>query len=95
MSDLVIRATTSAQVTLYRLPAQLAAYARRAVDRLEREQTGQDLIEYAGILVVVAAVIVALITLEPHIKTAITTAVNSIVSPSGGSGSGTGTTPGG
>lgn len=83
MSDLVIRATTSAHLTRYRAPQKLAACARRAADRLQREQTGQDLIEYAGILVVVAAIIVALIALEPTISNAISNAVKSILGSGG------------
>ena len=63
--------------------AQAAAKgARRVGDRLRREQTGQDVLEYAGMVVLVAAVIVLLFSL--HVPTtvaqAVRNAVNAIVS---------------
>jgi hypothetical protein len=56
--------------------------AARIGERLRREQTGQDVLEYAGMIVLVAAVIVLLFTLNvPNtIATAVAHAVNAIVS---------------
>lgn len=72
MSDIILSSAVKTQITLQ-------SVSRAVVDRLRRDETGQDLIEYAGILAVVAVIIGALITLAPGVKTAITNAVNSII----------------
>jgi len=58
-----------------------ASGSRRAAERLRREQRGQDLIEYGGILILVAAIIAALfaIGIPGDIKTFVSTAVNNII----------------
>jgi Flp pilus assembly pilin Flp len=38
----------------------LASYAHQAAERFRREQTGQDLVEYGGVLAIIALVIGAL-----------------------------------
>ncbi len=60
---------------------RLAAGARRAADRLANEQRGQDLIEYGGILILIAAIIAALfaIGIPGDIKTFVSSAVNNII----------------
>lgn len=60
---------------------KLASGARRAADRLSREQSGQDLIEYGGILILIAAIIAALfaIGIPGDIKTFVSSAVNNII----------------
>jgi Flp pilus assembly pilin Flp len=59
----------------------LASGSRRAAARLRREQSGQDLIEYGGILILVAAIIAALfaIGIPGDIATFVKTAVNNII----------------
>ena len=61
--------------------AKFAAGARRAADRLASEQRGQDLIEYGGILILIAAIIAALfaIGIPGDIKTFVSSAVNNII----------------
>jgi Flp pilus assembly pilin Flp len=60
MSDLALRTATRTQLALYSATAMIAAYAGRATERLHREESGQDLIEYAGIVVLIAAIITAI-----------------------------------
>lgn len=86
MSELSLRTVTRAQVALRHARHSLRNHAvvgvRRAADRLRREQTGQDVLEYAGMIVLVAVVIALLFSL--HVPTtvahAIANAVNAIVS---------------
>jgi Flp pilus assembly pilin Flp len=66
----------------YRLAvARVASGSRRAAERLGREQRGQDLIEYGGILILVAAIITALfaIGIPGDISKFVSSAVNNIV----------------
>ncbi len=66
----------------YRLAvARVESGARRAAERLRREERGQDLIEYGGILILVAAIITALfaIGIPAHISSFVSSAVNNIV----------------
>ncbi len=61
MSDLILRTTTRTQVAATSFSTALAAYARRATERLGREQTGQDLVEYAGVILIVSVIIAAVV----------------------------------
>ena len=72
-----------------RLGSRLAALkfasgSRRVVERLSREQTGQDLIEYGGILILVAAIIAALLAsgIVGDVSKFVSSAVNNIVGQS-------------
>ncbi len=87
MNDLALREIARAQVVLAGAGRRLEFGARRATDRLRREQTGQDVIEYAGMIVLVAAVIVALFQLGiPNtVKGAVTSALHSIFGSDPGS----------
>jgi Flp pilus assembly pilin Flp len=60
----------------------IAHGSARVARRLQREQSGQDVLEYAGMVVLVAAVIALLFTLNvpSTVGTAIAHAANSIVS---------------
>lgn len=60
---------------------KFASGARVAADRLRREQRGQDLVEYGGILILIAAIIAALfaIGIPGDIKTFVSSAVNDII----------------
>jgi Flp pilus assembly pilin Flp len=69
-----------------RLASQVAAVkiasgASRAAERLTREQRGQDLIEYGGILILVAAIIAAMFQLGiiSDVKNFVSSAVNNII----------------
>jgi Flp pilus assembly pilin Flp len=63
-----------------------ARIMRVRVRRAAREQRGQDVIEYAGMLVLVAAVILALLQLgiAGHVHDAVQSAVNTILGHGGG-----------
>ncbi len=66
----------------YRFAAtRFASGARRAAERLSSEERGQDLIEYGGILILIAAIIAALfaIGIPGDISTFVKTAVNNII----------------
>jgi len=60
MSDLMQRTAIRSRIELHAAAHRLAEYAHRAAERFQREQTGQDMVEYAGVLLVVS-VIIALI----------------------------------
>jgi Flp pilus assembly pilin Flp len=78
VSDLILRTATRAQVELHDAPRALASGARRSLARLRREQTGQDMIEYAGVLLVVAIIIAAVV--GSPIGSIISNGVTSLVS---------------
>ena len=63
---------------------KVASGSRRAAERLRREQSGQDLIEYGGILILVAAIITALLAsgIVGDVATFVKSAVNGIVGSS-------------
>jgi Flp pilus assembly pilin Flp len=66
---------------------KLASGSRQAAERLRREQSGQDLIEYGGILILVAAIIAALLAtgIVGDVATFVKTAVNNIIGASAAS----------
>jgi len=60
---------------------KLASGASRAAERLRRDQRGQDLVEYGGILILVAAIIAAMFQLGivSDVKQFVSSAVNAII----------------
>ena len=54
MSDIVLHTAAKAST----VPTRVAHGVRRAVQRLREEERGQDMVEYAGVLLVVAIVVV-------------------------------------
>jgi Flp pilus assembly pilin Flp len=60
--------------------AKIASGSRRAAERL-RDPSGQDLIEYGGILILVAAIITALLAtgIVTDVKSFVSSAVDSII----------------
>jgi len=71
--------------TLYRLSAQYAGQRVAAMaKRLRVNESGQDIVEYAGMLAIIALVVVAIMALglPGIISGALKGAVNSITSPS-------------
>jgi Flp pilus assembly pilin Flp len=59
MSDLILRTATRSRIELRAVAHRLAESAGRAVRRFQREQTGQDMVEYAGVLLVISVIIAA------------------------------------
>lgn len=82
MSDLILRTTVTARVTASGAVGALARLANKAAVRFRREQTGQDLVEYGGVLLVVALIIGAIIAtdLPTHIANLIKSAVDNVFS---------------
>ncbi len=82
MSDLMLRTAVNTRITAYTAADALARQASAAVERLRREQTGQDLVEYGGVLLVVALIIGALITtgIPGHIASLVKSAVDNVFS---------------
>ena len=80
MSDLILRTTVTARVTAHGAAGALARLANKAASRFRREQTGQDLVEYGGVLLVVALIIGAIIAtdLPTHIANLIKSAVDNV-----------------
>jgi Flp pilus assembly pilin Flp len=85
MSEFILRKTVGAHVALSSASNMLASYAHQAAERFRREQTGQDLIEYGGVLAIIALVIGALYATGfwTTISSAITTTAGNIVSGKG------------
>ncbi len=87
MSDLIIRTAARAKVARSSFAQQVVSYGRKAFERFQREQTGQDLVEYGGIIVLVGVIIGALFALDipGHITRDVGHAVTSIFSGSSSS----------
>lgn len=82
MSDLILRTAVKTRITAYSAASALACGATKAAARFRREQTGQDLVEYGGVLLVVALIIGAIIatSLPSHIANLIKSAVDNVFS---------------
>jgi Flp pilus assembly pilin Flp len=82
VSDLTIHTAARIQVAAHTARQAVAGYAVRAADRFRREQTGQDVLEYAGMIVLVALVIFLIFQLQlpQAVQKAVTSAANSIFS---------------
>jgi Flp pilus assembly pilin Flp len=82
-------------LTIYRFTAQFTARHFAALaQRLSRNESGQDIVEYAGMLAIIALIIglIFALHLETTISNALKSAVDSIVS---GKGSTAGSGPSG
>jgi hypothetical protein len=101
MSDLILRSTTRAKVARHCAKTALVDFSRRTAERLNREQTGQDMVEYAGVLVIVAIIIMAVVGIaDSGIAQPIIHGIESRISSifgggGGGTGGGAGTGTGG
>jgi Flp pilus assembly pilin Flp len=88
MSDLILHIATRARVARHSVARTLAATmhsaARNACERATREQTGQDMVEYAGVLLVVALIIFAVAStpIGSTIANGVSSLVNTILSGS-------------
>lgn len=85
MSEFILRKTAGTQVALYSVSNMLAGIARQAAERFQREQTGQDLVEYGGVLAIIALVVGALFATGfwSTVASDVTSTVNSILSGHG------------
>jgi Flp pilus assembly pilin Flp len=77
----MFEAFVSARLAYRFAAAKFTSGTRRAAERLSSEERGQDLIEYGGILILIAAIIAALfaIGIPGDISTFVKTAVNNII----------------
>jgi Flp pilus assembly pilin Flp len=77
MSDLVLRSSVVTQQAL----ESLVEHVRAAIERLTDEERGQDVVEYAGIIVIVGLIVAALMqtNIPTHIKTAVGNAIGKIL----------------
>jgi Flp pilus assembly pilin Flp len=84
MSDVVLRTVTRSQVAAYSARHRLGVLARRVTRRLG-DQTGQDLIEYGGVLAIIALIIGAIFATGfwSTVRDTITNTINSILSGHG------------
>jgi Flp pilus assembly pilin Flp len=84
MSDVVLRTVTRSQVAAYYARHRLGVLARRVTRRLG-DQTGQDLIEYGGVLAIIALIIGAIFATGfwSTVRDTITNTINSILSGHG------------
>lgn len=76
MSDIMISTASRATVAYYSFTQKLAEYAKR----LEREQLGQGMVEYGGVILIIALIIATVFTsgLDTTIKTKVTDMVNHV-----------------
>jgi Flp pilus assembly pilin Flp len=94
MSDIIVRSTARARVERHQFAAGLAEFGRRtvqrAVDRFQREQTGQDMVEYAGVVLIVALIIGAVFAsgIGNTISSGLSSLVNDVLSGKGAGGGG-------
>lgn len=90
MSNLMLRTASRSQVELHAAAARLADYMQKAVARVQREQTGQDMVEYAGVLLVVSVIIalIAATNIWQPLVTGIGKLVGDVLSGTSGKGGG-------
>jgi Flp pilus assembly pilin Flp len=90
MSNLMVRTASRSQVELHAAAARLADYLHKAVARVQREQTGQDMVEYAGVLLVVSVIIAAVAAtgVWSPLATGITNLIKEVLSGTSGKGGG-------
>lgn len=72
MSDLILSTATRTQLEL----RAAVAHLHRWVERLQSEENGQDMIEYAGVIVIVALIIGAVVLLVPGIKSSLSSGIS-------------------
>lgn len=84
MSDLTLQSITRLQVSQrvarHAIASSLRRSAGRIADRIRREQTGQDVLEYSGMVVFVALIVGLMFTLQipQTVATAVAHAANSM-----------------
>jgi Flp pilus assembly pilin Flp len=82
MSELMLRTAVFTRVTVYSMAHALAGAAHQAGERFRREQTGQDMVEYGGVLLLVALIVGALIAsqIPTHVANLLTSAADNVFS---------------
>lgn len=85
MSDFTINTVARLQVAKQTARDTMVTGVRRATERFRREQTGQDVLEYSGLIVFVAIVIGLLFTIQvpQNVGTAVANAFNAVFQTSG------------
>jgi Flp pilus assembly pilin Flp len=83
MSDFTLNTVARLQVAKQTVRDAMVTGARRAAERFRREQTGQDVLEYSGLIVFVAIVIGLLFTIQvpQNIGTAMANGFNAAFQP--------------
>jgi len=83
MSDFTLNTVARLQVAKQTAGDAMVTGMRRAVERFRREQTGQDVLEYSGLIVFVAIVIGLLFTIKvpENVGTAVANAFNAVFQP--------------
>lgn len=82
MSELIIRTAVVTRVTAFSMAQALAGAAHQAGERFRREQTGQDMVEYGGVLLLVALIVGALIAsqIPTHVANLLKAAADNVFS---------------
>jgi Flp pilus assembly pilin Flp len=82
MSDLTLHTYIRLQIAARSAGQAIIARTQRAGERFHREQTGQDVLEYTGLIVFVAAVVVIMFTMNipQKVGDAVASAANQIFS---------------
>jgi Flp pilus assembly pilin Flp len=82
MSELILRTAVVTRVTAFSMAQALAGAAHQAGERFRREQTGQDMVEYGGVLLLVALIVGALIAsqIPQHVAGLLKAAVDNVFS---------------
>lgn len=82
MSELIIRTAVVTRVTAFSMAQALAGAAHQAGERFRREQTGQDMVEYGGVLLLVALIVGALIAsqIPTHVASLLKAAADNVFS---------------
>jgi phosphoribosylcarboxyaminoimidazole (NCAIR) mutase len=80
MSDIVLRTTARTQVAAVDLAHRLAQHFSEVAERARRGESGQDVIEYAGMVILVCGIIFALtqLPIAGTVKSSIKNALDSI-----------------
>ena len=77
MSDLMLQTAARAQVAT----SDFAAFMHALIERLRDDERGQDMVEYGGVILVIAAIIAALVgsNIPQTIITGITHAIQKVI----------------
>jgi Flp pilus assembly pilin Flp len=83
MSDFTLNTVARLQVAKQAAAGAMVTGARRAAERFRREQTGQDVLEYSGLVVFVAIIVGLLFTINvpQNVADAFASGVNTFFQP--------------
>ncbi|MBV9413615.1 MAG: hypothetical protein JO363_01435 [Solirubrobacterales bacterium] len=83
MSDVILRKSVQTRLAYQAFTAALVGYLHTVAQRVTREESGQDIVEYLGMIIFVAAAVAAIgvsglgTTIGNFIKTKIDSVMNS------------------